>query len=536
MKELFLFVRPPRPLWPFIGPSMSFWPPLAFASLAAALREALPDLRVAILDAPVLQMGWQRLEREIRQLRPAYVGLGEEAVSCVEGLRLARLAKASGARVMAGGCFFGHVAPQVLATGLVDIVVHGEGEITLVELVEALRSGAADDLRQVRGISYDAAAFGRSARDRPPAASQVADTHLSRTPIGFAGGPQGAESGVVFTGHRPLVSDLDRLPFPAYDLLPVERYGERSRNHPRFAAIELSRGCLDACSFCVLWRQKGHFQGSRVMPRLRAKSPERLIEEVRRLARRFGRGYLGWVDPCFNADPQVPAQLAERMLRENLRLGQSAWVRADGLLRDEASGALETCVAAGLNEVYAGVERPDTAGMEALHKREDLDQCRRAFRMLAEKYPQVFIVGSFIYGLPGDTPDTVRRVFRLSLELDLDKAFFIPLTPLPGTPFWRQELWDATGRRFRAFSFLPRPTATSHFPELDRALLACVVRDWRLSRIGGYCRGLFHSTPRKRRLTWRMFLRSTRFVLRLICQSFLGVGPPHGMLMPKWYE
>jgi radical SAM superfamily enzyme YgiQ (UPF0313 family) len=515
---------------------MSFWPPLAFASLAGALREALPDLRVAILDAAVLQMGWRTLEREIRRLQPAYVGLGEEAVSCVEGLRLARLAKAGGARVIAGGCFFGHVAPQVLATGLVDIVVHGEGEITIVELVEALRSGAADDLRQVRGISYDAAGLRPLARFRPPASSPIADSHSSSASVGIAGAPRGAESDVVFTGHRSLIDDLDRLPFPAYDLLPVERYGERSRNHPRFAAIELSRGCLDACSFCVLWRQMGHFQGSRVMPRLRAKSPERLIEEVRRLARRFHRGYLGWVDPCFNADPQVPAQLAERMLRENLRLGQSAWVRADGLLRDEASGALETCVAAGLNEVYAGIERPDTAGLEALHKREDLDQCRRAFRLLAQKYPQIFIVGSFIYGLPGDTPDTVRRVYRLSLELDLDKAFFIPLTPLPGTPFWRPELWDATGRHFRAFSFLPHPTATSPFPELDGALLACMVRGWRLSRVWGYWRGLFHSTPRKRRLTWRVFLRSTRFVLRLIRESFLGGRSTHGMLTPKWYE
>jgi len=156
--------------------------------------------------------------------------------------------------------------------------------------------------------------------------------------------------------------------------------------------------------------------------------------------------------------------------------------------------------------------------------------------MLAEKHPQVFVVGSFIYGLPGDTPDTVRRIYQLSLELDLDKAFFIPLTPLPGTPFWRPEHWDATGRRFRAFSFLPHPTATSPFPELDRALLACMVREWRPSRLWGYWRGLFRSTPRKRRLTWRVFLRSTRFVLGLIRQSLFGTHSPHGMLMPRWYE
>jgi anaerobic magnesium-protoporphyrin IX monomethyl ester cyclase len=154
MNELFLFVRPPRPLWPFNGAGSAFWPPLAFASMAAALREAIPDVRVAILDAPAMEMGWTSLTAELRRLRPSFVGIGEEAVSCVEGLRLAALAKESGAQVIAGGCFFGNVASEAIGTGLVDVVVHGEGEQTIVELVEALRSGIAQDLRRVSGISY----------------------------------------------------------------------------------------------------------------------------------------------------------------------------------------------------------------------------------------------------------------------------------------------------------------------------------------------------------------------------------------------
>ena len=107
--------------------------------MAAQLRQQVPDLRVEILDAPALEMGWRTLTAELRRRAPAFVGIGEEAVSCVEGLRLAKLAKSLGARVIAGGCFFGHVAPQALGTGLIDAVVHGEGELTLVELVQALR-------------------------------------------------------------------------------------------------------------------------------------------------------------------------------------------------------------------------------------------------------------------------------------------------------------------------------------------------------------------------------------------------------------
>jgi anaerobic magnesium-protoporphyrin IX monomethyl ester cyclase len=296
------------------------------------VRTAHPGLDVRILDAPALEMGWRSLERELTRLRPTWIGLGEEAVSCVEGLRLAALARQVGARVIAGGCFFGNVAPEALRTGLIDVVVHGEGEETLVELLAALRDGDAAALRQVRGISF----------------------------------LEGEEA--VRTEPRELLRDLDRLPFPAYDLLPVGRYGLTSRHHPALAAIEASRGCPHSCEFCVLWRQMGRFRDARPVPHFRVKSPERLLEEVRILRERFGRRYLGWVDPCFNADPDVPRRLAESLLREGRPIGQSAWVRADCLVRDAASGALETCVRAGLNEVYIGIERLEPEDLRRLRK------------------------------------------------------------------------------------------------------------------------------------------------------------------------
>jgi tRNA A37 methylthiotransferase MiaB len=500
MNELFLFVRPPRLLWPFNSPASAFWPPLAFASLAAALREQARDLRVEILDAPALHLGWRSLAAEIRRRQPTYVGLGEEAVSCAEGLRLAALAKACGATVIAGGCFFGHVAPEAIRTGKIDVVVHGEGEATIVELVEALRSRQRSDLSRVAGISF----------------------------------AEGEE--IVRTPARPLTTDLDRLPFPAYDLLPVERYGAESRNHPRLAAIELSRGCVGACEFCVLWRQMGRVVAGQPVARLRVKSPERLLEEVRILVHRFRRRYLGWVDPCFNAHPQVPGQLAELLLRNGLQLGQSAWVRADGIVRDAASGALASCVRAGLNEVYLGIERPDAESLRKLNKNAGVEEARQAMRILWRQFPQVFTVGSFIYGLPGDTPATIRAIYRLALELELDKAFFIPLTPLPGTPFWKPEFWDPTGARFRQFNFLPGCSASNGRRRLDWTLLACFALCWPPVRLRSYLKGLLSQDARKRRLTGRVLARSTRFVAARLAQAVTGRGPADGMLVPKWYE
>jgi anaerobic magnesium-protoporphyrin IX monomethyl ester cyclase len=508
MNQLFLFVRPPRPLWPFNSPASAFWPPLAFASMAAMLRDRVRDLRVEILDAPALQMGWRTLEAQIQQRRPEFVGIGEEAVSCVEGLRLARIARACGARVIAGGCFFGQVAPEALGTGLIDVIVHGEGEVTLVELVEALRDGSPESLAKVNGISFSG------------------DPHHA----------SGITPHVITTPPRDLLPDLDLLPFPAYDLLPVERYGARSVNHPCLAAIELSRGCFGSCDFCVLWRQMGRSVDGRLAPHIRAKSPERLIEEVRVLVRRYGRRYLGWVDPCFNADPQAPGRLAELMLREDLRVGQSAWVRTDALVRDANSGALASCVRAGLNEVYLGIERPDAAGLASLHKTSGVEDARAALEILRSRFPEVLAVGSFIYGLPGDSPAAVRAIHRLAVDLDLDQFFFIPLTPLPGTAGWRSELWDPTGEAFREFNFLPTGRPHGRHAELERALLWSLLTNWPLARWRGYVRQLFCRDRRRRRVGRRLALRGARFHLDRLLKRALGGHDELGLIFPRWYE
>jgi anaerobic magnesium-protoporphyrin IX monomethyl ester cyclase len=498
--ELFLFVRPPRPLWPFNGPGTAFWPPLAFASLAAALREKVRDLRVAILDAPALRMGWKSLTAEIQRLKPNYIGIGEEAVSCQEGLRVAVLAKEAGARVVAGGCFFGNVGPQAVETGLIDIVVQGEGEETIVDLLPALRSSQAADLRQVRGIYF-------------------------------------LEDGeVVFTGHRPVISDLDALPFPAYDLLPVERYGQGSQNHAGLAAIESSRGCTAVCEFCVLWRQMGRFRQGRMGAAFRTKSPERLHEEIRILFEKYGRRYLAWVDPCFNAHPEVPRRLAELLLRDNFKLGQSAWVRADYLLRDQNSGALQACVKAGLNEVYLGIERAEKEGLQLFKKGYMNEEVAAALQILEDLYPSVFALGSFIYGLPTDTAHSVWRLARRAYRLPLDMTFFIPLTPLPGTPYWKPELWDPTGQRFREFDFLPHVDGDAHKTRLTMTLLWASVFLWPRARVRHTFGNLVCRQARRRSITRRHLSRTIPFVASGIVRGLLNRGGSYGMRLPEWYD
>ena len=494
MSDILLFVRPPRPLWPFNGPSSAFWPPLAFASLAAAVREKVPRVRVAILDAPALHMGWHMIERELRFVRPSYVAIGEEAVSCVDGLRLARLAKSLGATVLAGGCFFGNLAPEVLRTGVVDVVVHGEGEVTIVELMRALLSRDRAALAEVKGISY---------RDGER---------------------------ILCTGRREPIDDLDALPFPAYDLLPMHRYGASGRNHRDFVALELSRGCSQRCTFCVLWRQMGRSHASGLQPCLRTKSADRALAEIEYATGRFGRKYIGWVDPCFNANPTVPREVAEGLLGRGVKIGQSAWVRADYLCRDAASGALESCVSCGLNEIYIGIERCSNSDLGALAKGSQHDDVRSALELISKRHPEVCTVGSFIYGIEGETSESVRELFHCAYKLPLDVAIFIPLTPLPGTPFWNEALWDGTGTSLRECSFLPSlcgDTSRQH-----RAMLRNMMWYWPLPRLRSSVRFLFAPNARRRSIARRLFARGFRFVVgSQFRNESAGMMP-----LPEWYE
>lgn len=498
MKPLFLFVRPPRPLWPFNGPTTAFWPPLAFASMAAGLRENVPGIQVAILDAPALAMGWTTLARHLRSLQPRFIAIGEEAVSCVEGLRIARLARDLGARVIAGGCFFSWVAPQVLDGRLVDIVVHGEGEQTIVELARALLEEDSSALRGVAGIS-------------------------------FLDGDE-----LVFTGWREPMADLDSLPIPAWDLLPMEKYGSRSRHHPGFASVEASRGCTHGCEFCILWRQMGRFHARRAVPWLRTKSAPRLLEEIRLLMDRYHRRYLGWVDPCFNADPRLAAELSELLLRDHRVMGQSAWLRADYLLRDHESGALKLWSASGWNEAYLGVERMDPSELARLGKGNRNGEVARAASLLQVHYPQVVTFGSAIYGFPWDTRETVHTLFDEAERLPLDHIFFIPFTPLPGTPFWQPNSWDPGGDAFRAFDFVPRPGSGAARPELSSEMARSYLLRWSIQRFHKMAAGLFSADSRRRGITWNILLR----VLPLFLSSALRTtaNSTSGMVFPAWYE
>jgi len=512
-----LLLRPPRYLWPFNSETSAFWQPLGLLCLAAAVRRELPGVSVEVWDAPGQKMGWRTLRRRLSAEPMDVLGVGEETVSAHEALRAARLVKRLHPRclVVAGGVYFAHAVEQTLAEPGVDVIVRGEGEVTFVELLR--HAHEPDRWAEIPGLAFRAG-------DR-----------------------------VVMTPPRELIADMDSLPFAAYDLLPMGLYGRRSRNHPALVSIEHSRGCVDSCGFCILWRHMGQAVGDkgRVRPRLRSKSGRRSFEEVLRLYRHFGRRTFGWVDPTFNADPRWSDEWAGHMLRSELvgpagraRTLHTAWLRADGVVRDERLGILEKLVRAGLRQVMIGVERPDSEGLAALSKhRNDYEICREAFAIFRRKYPQVYTIGTLIFGLPGDTAEDLRRLAACQYELGMDYCFIMPLTPNPGTSCRQEAL--------RAGRLVSTDLATYNFHTPVCRTETLSLRElesiyWRLMlnpdrrRLRRWLRQLLlERDRRKRRVHLALLGRGTRIALGSLLRAVLCPGDTRPTLhsrKPSWYE
>lgn len=174
--------------------------------------------------------------------------------------------------------------------------------------------------------------------------------------------------------------------------------------------------------------------------------------------------------------------------------------------------------------------------MEAVHKTSAVAHAREAMLILKRRFPQVVTIGSFIYGLPGDTPATIRQIVKLRLELGLDQTFFIPLTPLPGTSHWRPELWDASGRGFRRFSFLSEYRPSEGLTVLERAILRSLVFHWPWTRIQSYIGSLLAGDARKRRISWRLGLRGGYYHVARFLRLLTAQHAETGMVFPAWYE
>ena len=363
--------------------SGTYLPPLGLAYLAAMLENAH---QVRILDGSVMPVTPEALRSELRRFKPNIVGLSVNTPAIYRALEICGIVKQASpdSLTVLGGPHPSALPEEVLRHDSVDIVVHGEGEHSFQELVSLLDQG--QDLAACKGIGFK------------------------------------KHGAMLINAPRERITELDALPLPARHLLPMDRYRPSVLHYKRLPAFSVmcSRGCPHRCTFCAC---------SKVFRRkVTWRSPENVIEEIRHLKDRYNaREILIW-DDNFGMSREWAVKFCALM--KPLGLTWSAWMRVDSADPD----LLKRMRDSGCWHASYGVESGNQRVLDSIKKGFTLDQVRAAFRITHDAGMEAR--GTFIFGLPNDTWETMMETIELAIELKADYAQFQLMTPYPGTEFW----------------------------------------------------------------------------------------------------
>jgi anaerobic magnesium-protoporphyrin IX monomethyl ester cyclase len=421
------------------------FPPLGVTYVAASLREAGHDVR--LLDCTFL-----RRDVALRQAVAAtedVVGVYCMATMLEDCRAFARAARSHGRLLVAGGPLPTCDPHAFLAD--FDVVVCGEGEQTMCELLAAREAGA--DLAAVPGVVCGTGARARASKDArgrdtaaagtragatsPASAGPVADARAgSRLPAGprTGAGDAGMQSTCACAPPRAFQSNLDRIPFPARDLLPNAQYirfGKRAYGHS-ITTVMSTRGCPFQCEFC----SNVVFGSS-----YRERSAGNVVDEIEQ-ALRLGYERISFADDVFTLNAARVTEICEEIARRRLRFGWECLGRVDSF--DRATAALMK--QAGCFRVFFGIESGNDGVLKLMNKRITTAQARRSVHAAHDAGLEVGAF--FILCYPGETDDTVLDTLRFAGSLPLDYVGLTMPYPLPGTALF-ERVGDRVSREWR---------------------------------------------------------------------------------------
>ena len=360
------------------------YPPLGLAYLAAVLERSGHEAK--IFDLSLVPDSSPEADAEtIVAFDPQLVGITAMTTVYQSALEMATVLKARlGRPIVIGGPHATMFPERLLAESpVLDFVVRGEGEMTLLELVQVLEGQG--DLASVTGLTYR------------------------------------VRGEVVSNADRELIPDLDSLPFPARQHFDLNRYGLRTPEGQPMVTILSSRGCPYNCSYC--------FKGI-VGRTYRHRSPQNIVAEIKQVIGQTGIHSYYFIDDLFTADVKRLQELMELMIAEELNIRWQCLGRVDRISPD----ILKSMYAAGCRRIHFGIESGNPEILRQISKGIKLDQVRQAVRWAKDAGIQV--KGYFMLGLPGDTDTTMQQTIDLAVELDLEEAMFSLTTPFPGTRLW----------------------------------------------------------------------------------------------------
>lgn len=400
------------------------YPPMGIVFLAAVVREG--GYSVKLFDANVEKNALCRLQEILKEYAPDVVGISFTSFLAESAHAVAQIVKEqnSGITVVAGGYHPTVMPEEVIRDTNFDFVVRGEAEITFMDWLKTYEGDKR--YQQVKGLVF---------RDN--------DKNLD-------------------TGERPLISDLDSLPFPAYDLLHLRNYSSLVSTRTPYVTFIRSRGCPFRCIFCGVQKMFGR--------KYRCQSPEKTVSEIDRLVKEFKVKEILFKDSDFLINKENVLRLCDILRGRKYDLIWSCNARVD--MVDER--ILEQMQKAGCRLITYGVESGDESILERLKKDITIAQITQAIRLTKQVGIQCEM--NMILGGPGETRESVVRTVEFVKELNPDYAFFGYLAAFPGSELYDDALrhnWFIDGKPNSFGSDQLKVNAT----EMSNADLSKAVKD-----------------------------------------------------------
>lgn len=420
------------------------WPQVSLAQMAAMLH---PVYTVKVVDANAERMGWPEFTALLDEYRPSYYLTQVTAPTLENDMYGCFLARARGAKTIAFGT---HVTPIPVETmrayPALDFVLVGEPDITLRDLLDFLENRFEERSPEIAELFLKADP-GYKAYDREDAGAAM--HHVKG--IAWRNGGE-----VRLNLPRPFIADLDDLPMPMHELLPLQSYRMPLIKGP-FTFIVTSRGCPAGCTYCI--KHVSYQYGTRL------RSPKLLVEEMRRL-KELGIHNIHMYADLFTVNRDQVMELCELMIEEDIQIRWTCNSRVDYV--DEEM--LQRMGQAGCRLISWGIESGNEQILKNVRKGAYPDKAQRALRW--SKQAGIMNWGYFIIGLPGESEETIKQTIAFSKELPLDIALFHVAAPYPGTPFFFQVVengWFRPGTRWEQVD-MDKETVID-YPNLSREQL-----------------------------------------------------------------
>jgi len=381
-----LLIQPPKQDLFSISYEMRYYP-LALAYLASMVRK---DHDVKIIDSNVESYDFDDIANEIKKYNPDLIGISSYTVTIKGAYRIAERAKNinENVKIVIGGA---HATALPIKTmeecPYIDFIVIAEGEYTFKELVDEIKGNK--EFKKIKGLVFR------------------------------------KKNKIIVNQKRQFIKNLDELPFPSLDLLPMEKYDHDTKN---VGMIQSSRGCPSNCIFCSASLAFGK--------KWRAHSGERVSEEISNMVENFGINGIIFYDDNFTLNKKRLIKIIQKMKDEKMQLPLAVNSRVDNFSKDVAKelSNIDDCW------VLFGIESGSQKTLNQIGKNITLEKSRKAVKNA--KFEGLKVFGNFIIGFPFENKYDIKKTIKFSKKLDLDQAEYSIATPLPGSKFWYDSLED----------------------------------------------------------------------------------------------